>query len=465
MTDAQQAEHYLRQRADDELAAAVAGAQAPAAADEASPRACLQRATELAGVLSAVGAVPEPAAFSVLGELRSALERRGLLDAEPDEESEPPAARVPETVRAFPAGLTASCAVEGFPEPMRFRLGALVTDGQRARLTTRAAYADPKLTGPRWFHHGPDPLMALWGGRLTATDDLGGRYEDTGGSWGGNHHDGGRFHWDGWIGLDPVPPQEARWLEVTLAGRALPRIPLRRQSEPATTVAALEEAGAASRYLDARTLTLLAGAPDFRFRSLSVVTTAEVLLAAGVLPTGSPPLGRLAAAARRAGLALTGPLSAIPAAPLPADWAVLAASAGAACGASGVVFAAAVLPAVEGATCVITEVTSRPDISVFRVFAPCWPRSWLHGMPQIDDRYHWDARDDLGHRYATSAFLGVGQGGTAEFPLRLHPPVSPQATELEITLAGRTAQASVRIPLDWRADDWHSDLPDWQITR
>lgn len=461
MTDAQRAERYLRQRADEELTAAVAGAQAPAADDEASPLACLRRATELAGVLSAVGAVPEAAAFSVLGELRSALERRGLVDAEPEQ---PSPAREPETVRAVPAGMTAAIPVEGFPELMRFRLGALVTDGQLARLTARAAYADPKLTGPRWFHHGPDPLMALRGGRLTATDDLGGRYEDTGGSWVGSHYDGGRFRWDGWIGLDPLPPQKARWLEVTLAGSALSRIPLRRLSEPATAVTALDEAGAAGRYLDARTLTLLAGAPDYGFQP-GVAAMAAALLAAGVLPPDSLPLRRLAAAARRAGLALPGPLAAVSDAELPADWACVADNAGAWRGASGVVFAAATLPAVEGASCVITEVASRPEISVFRVYAPCWPHSWLHGMPQIDDRYHWAARDDVGNRYATSAWLGVVQAGTAEFPLRLHPPVSPQATELEVTLAGRTAQGSVRIPLDWHADDWHCDLPDWQINR
>jgi hypothetical protein len=58
--------------------------------------------------------------------------------------------------------------------------------------------------------------------------------------------------------------------------------------------------------------------------------------------------------------------------------------------------------------------------------------------------------------------VGAGSTAGAEFPLRLHPPVSPQASELEITLAGRTTQGSVRVPLDWQSDDWHSDAPDWR---
>ena len=126
-------------------------------------------------------------------------------------------------------------------------------------------------------------------------------------------------------------------------------------------------------------------------------------------------------------------------------------------------FAAALLPEVEGARCVITELASRPDISTLRVYAPAWPYCSYHGMPRHDDRYRWDVRDDLGRRYGTSAHTGIGQGREAEFPLRLHPPVSPLARELEITLVGRTSQASVRVPLDWQDDDWESDELGWQI--
>jgi hypothetical protein len=186
------------------------------------------------------------------------------------------------------------------------------------------------------------------------------------------------------------------------------------------------------------------------------------LLGAGVLQPGSPSLARLAAVGIRRGLPLPGPLAAIPPAPLPADWASVQDRAGQ--GASGVVFAAAVLPEIEGVRCVITELASRPDITTLRVFAPAWPLIDQHGTggPQHDDRYHWLVRDDLGNSYAVTAYVGAGSTAGAEFPLRLHPPVSPRARELEITLAGRTAHGSVRMPLDWQNDDWDSDLPEWR---
>ncbi|MGB6453971.1 MAG: hypothetical protein WBH47_05705, partial [Streptosporangiaceae bacterium] len=164
----------------------------------------------------------------------------------------------------------------------------------------------------------------------------------------------------------------------------------------------------------------------------------------------------------RRGLGLPGPLAAIPPAPLPDDWASLADRIGSGKGATGVEFAAAALPEVDGVRCVITELASRPGITTLRVFAPAWPMIEHHGTPPHDDRFHWEARDDLGRLYATTAYRGGGGIGGAEFPLRLHPPVSPQARELEISLSGRTSQASVRVPLDWQDDDWESDLPDWR---
>lgn len=470
LPDAQGAESYLRQRACQELAEASSLTQVQAAGDrEAAASACVARTAALAGVLAAVGAIPETAAVSVLAGLRAGLVRRGLLPAELPGEPEPGRERQPGTVRAFPAGTTVECEIDGFGFPFRIRLGALVTDGQSARITWRAAYTDPHLAGrPRWWDEGPDPWDAFSG--ITAVDDLAGQYDGGIGVAGGRHGTSGeaaRFRWEGWSWLDPAPPDQARWLEVTLAGGAPVRIAMDRAREHAATAAALDPADAADRYLDARSVTLLIGDPEHpgRSRSADVVAMAADLLGAGVLRPASPSLARLAAVAARQGLALPGPLAAIPPPALPADWASVQDRAGQ--GASGVVFAADVLPEVDGVRCVITELASRPDITTLRVFAPAWPlirhgAGPMYGMPQHDDRYHWHVRDDLGNSYAVTAYLGVGSINGAEFPLRLHPPVSAQARELEITLAGRTSQGSVRVPLDWQNDDWASDLPDWQ---
>ncbi|HEY2078521.1 MAG TPA: hypothetical protein VGH53_19500 [Streptosporangiaceae bacterium] len=459
---APRAENYLRLRADEELGEATSHAQVQATAEDRATTAkgCMARVAGLAGALAAVGAAPESVAVSVLGELGAALVQRGLLPAsELDTEPVAPGALFePVSVRAVPVGVTAVCAVDGFGFPVRVRFGALVADGRLARITWRAAYTDPALTGSEARFQGPEPWSALRS--LTAADDVGGEYHGMGYAYRGRFREGGQFGWDGWTRLDPAPPAEARWLDLSLVGNPPARIPLEHPREHAVTVAALDPAGAADRYLDARSLALFAGAPE---RPPGIVAMAGELLAAGVLQLGSPSLARLAAVAGRQGLAMPGPLATVLPSRLPADWAGLLDRIGTEKGASGLVFAAAVLPEVEGARCVITELASRPDISTLQVYAPAWPHSWYHGMPQNDDRYHWDVRDDLGRRYATSAYRGLGQAREAEFPLRLHPPVSPLARELEITLSGRTSQASVRVPLDWQNDDWESELPDWQV--
>lgn len=475
LPDAQGAESYLRQRAAQELAEVSSLAQDQAAADDraAAATAGIARTSALAGVLAAVGAIPESAAVSVLEDVRAALVQRGLLPAaERSDGPEPGPPRQPGTVRAFPAGSTAECEIDGFGFPLYFRLGSLVTDGQSTRITWRAAYTDAHLTGPEAPFQGPDP--SLWLRGVTAADDLGGYYQDVSYTYfGGFRRECGYFRWEGWSALGVAPPDDARWLEVTFPGRAPVRIGMDRAREPAVTAAALDPAGAADRYLDAGSLTLLAaglvpppGMP-LSARAVSIVAMAADLLAAGVLRPASPSLARLAAVARRKDLRLPGPLAALSPAPLPADWAFLADRLGSEKGASGVVFAAAVLPEVDGVRCVITELASRTDITTLRVFAPAWPltshgESLLYGMPQHDVRYQWDVRDNQGRRYATTAYRGGGSVNGAEFALRLHPPVSAQARELEITLSGRTAQGSVRVPLAWQHDDWASDMPDWQ---
>ena len=471
------AESFLWQRAIAALAEASSLPRDPAAGDdrEAAVRAGIERTVSLAGVLAAVGAIPETKAVSVLAGLRAGLVQRGLLPA--DElagEPEPGRARKPGRVRAFPAGATVEGDIDGFGFPVRFRVSALVTDGQSARITWRADYTDPELAGPQAPFPGPDPWEVLRG--VTAADDLGGSYQNAGYIYFGGagvRRECGYFSWAGWGRLDAAPPDQARWLEVTFPGRPPVRIGMDRAREPAVTAAALDPAGAADRYVDAGSVALLAaslvplpGMPTSA-APFSTVAMAADLLAAGVLQPDSPSLARLAAVARRRSLGLPGPLAAIGPAQLPDDWGGLAGRLGSENGATGVVFPAAVLPEVEGVRCVITELASRPDITTLRVFAPAWPliehgAGLLYGMPQHDVRYRWDVRDDLGRRYATTAYTGGGSIKGAEFPLRLHPPVSAQARELEITLSGRTAQGSVRAPLDWQNDEWASDLPDWQ---
>ena len=434
LLDAQRAESYLRRRVGQELAEASSLAQVQATADDraTTAKARIARTAALAGALAAVGAIPETAAVRALDGLRAALVQQGLLPASELDNGPgaPGPSRQPDTVRAFPAGVAVECEIDGFGFPLRVRFGALVTDVQSARITWRAAYTDPQLTGPGAWRQGPDPWVAFRG--VTAADDMGRRYEGgLGVSHGRFSHgdcgEGTTFRWEGWSWLDPAPPEEARWLAVTLAGKAPVRIEMDRAREPAVTAVALDPAGAADRYLDARSVTLLTGDPEHpgRSRSADVVAMAADLLGAGVLQPASPSLARLAAVARRRGLRLPGPLAAIPPAPLPADWASVQDRSGQ--GASGVVFAAAVLPEIEGVRCVITELASRPDITTLRVFAPAWPLIDHHGTggPQHDDRYHWLVRDDLGNSYALTAYLRRRQHRRGRVPAAAAPPGQP----------------------------------------
>ncbi|HUB41602.1 MAG TPA: hypothetical protein VMA72_22380 [Streptosporangiaceae bacterium] len=239
LLDAQRAEGYLRQRAGEELAEASSLAQVQVTADDraTTAKACLARTGALAGALAAVGAIPETAAVGVLDDLGKALVQRGLLPAaelpagpapDPPRRPDTPSCQ-PDTVRAFPAGVTVECEIDGFGFPLRVRLGALVTDGQSARITWRADYTDPQLTGPEAWRQGPDPWVALRG--VTAADDLGGSYQGAGWTYFGGagvRRECGYFCWAGWSRLDAAPPEEARWLEVTLAGRAPVRIEMDR---------------------------------------------------------------------------------------------------------------------------------------------------------------------------------------------------------------------------------------------
>ncbi|MGB6456420.1 MAG: hypothetical protein WBH47_18265, partial [Streptosporangiaceae bacterium] len=304
---AQRAESYLRQRADEELAEASSLAQVQPTADDraTTAKACVARTAALAGALAAGGAIPDTTAVSVLDGLGAALVQRGLLPAaalpaEPATEllAEPPdtPSRQPDTVRAFPAGVTVECEIDGFGFPIRLRLGALVTDGHSTYVTWRADYTDPQLTGPQAPFKAPDPWVALNG--VTAADDLGGSYQDMGSTYFGRFRGNGHFRWEGWSQLGAAPPDEARLLEVTLAGNPHTRIALDRAREPAVTAAELDPADAADRLVDAGSLTLLADnlvqRPGMQ-PSLGTVAMAADLLAAGVLRPASPSLARLAA--------------------------------------------------------------------------------------------------------------------------------------------------------------------------
>jgi hypothetical protein len=253
----------------------------------------------------------------------------------------------------------------------------------------------------------------------------------------------------------PAPPAGVRWLDMTLPGAPVVRIPmdmpapdLRVAVRPVTTTAA-------DRFIDAQTTGMLLacgarGAPDFLAdESCDVLGRARDLLAAGVLTTSSESLRRLAAVASHLGTLLSGPFAGIEPGDMPADWLSLLAGAGRTDGPAGVIPVAAVLPEVDGAQCVIAELVSDNDSATMQVHARGWPEPRFGAGVRIE-QFWWSARDDLGGWYVVGNGGGSYSNDEADLELQFSSAIDPKARALDLTLTGTTTQVVVTVPLNWQ---------------
>ena len=417
-------------------------------------QACAERVSELAAILAAVGAITEQTEADVVADLAFALAARGRIEPEAvlgagrfpghwrrghasahSAPSGPP--------RAHPVGAFATGEVEGVP--IRFYLGVLVFDRGEVTLTMQARFPAESIKRDRRDVHTLFEALS----EARAVDDRGGTYQAhfSGG--------GGDGKWDGRLHLMPAPPVGVRWLDMTLPGAPVVRVPtdtppadLRVTTQPVTTTAA-------NRLVDAQTAHLMLASTSEAQALLTDEDTygsfgiAADLLGAGVLTTNSESLRRLAGAAARFGVPLPVPLAAIEPASLPASWLSLRARVDREEGPTGIIAVAAVLPQVDGTQCVIGELVSDADSATMQVHARGWPESRHHGGLRVD-RFDWTARDDLGGWY----LLGYGgwssSDGDADLDLQFTPALDPRARALDITLTGPTTQVTVTVPLDWQ---------------
>jgi len=405
----------------------------------------------LASVLAGVGAISEKTALGVVGGFEAALAARSRIDPEAmlrfpghwmQRSARPrPASSGPP--RAHPVGLFASGEVDGVP--VRFYLGVLVMDQGNVTLTMQARF--PAESIERDHRHAHPMFEAL--GEVSAVDDRGGTYRAhfSGG--------GGDGKWDGRLHITPAPPSGVRWLDMTLPGAPVVRIPMDTSPADLPVTTEVVTTTAADRLLDAQTAqvmlasagdaeTLLADADTF-----SSFGVAADLLAAGVLAAGSESLRRVAGAAAHFGVPLPGPLAAIEPASLPADWLSLPARAERHDGPTGIIALAAVLPEVDGAQCVIGELASEADSATMQVHARGWPEPrYQRGL--CLDRYDWTARDDLGGWYILGHAGWGYSDGEADLELQFTPALDPAARSLNIILTGPTTRLTVSVPLDWQ---------------
>ena len=324
--------------------------------------------------------------------------------------------------------------------------GMVITAAMRVRWPSDGSCADLELTGA-----GPHLLPY---DQLLAADDLGNGYRVimTG--------EGGALTWQGAIGLHGARPPRGRWLDLVADGtQRLARVELNLTDiEPARATERAPAVPPGERLLTWTAERILAsawddGGPSVDPRLDELIT---VLTGAGALPSDSPVPGRLAALCERLGVA-GHPISAPPAADLPARWAqVLPAEAGpqGAPPGPGPEWFAPVGPAVADladARFAVAGLTTAAGQSFLHVVAAGRAPQLRHGQ---DTGLSWWVRDSGGHWHLAvvsdphalqpGAVMGFE---AAAFRLRLTPPLRARPDRIEVVVTGRTARARVVVPV------------------
>jgi hypothetical protein len=334
--------------------------------------------------------------------------------------------------------------------PAETRLFALVAGPDRAIVTIAGRTAvDPE---DQSHHLDPWPIFGA-DGPPAVTDDRGARYELDEDSC-SSSSDG---EWEGTLNLSPVLPAGVRWLEITPGSGSAPvRVDLTGMDPLASTaVAAIHPAerlfhNAALNLLDVA----MASDPRHPIRhGLSdVIDVVSALEAVGALDPARGAVGRLVALARRLGMTIPPELSAVATAgeDLPAAWADILEHRGCQDGLRADAAVAAMLPEIDGARFALAGLRSHADTAELRVV------SWGSQITPRFVRYtaanpwSWQARDDRGRWHLVTEGSGSFNDRYADMQLTLMPPLHPDATSLDVTLTGPSAQVTVTVPLEWQ---------------
>ena len=427
----------------------------------------------VARVLAAVGALDDEVADQILEDFELALAAR----------------RAPAPGQAGPASWTQSPSVR--PPPARpgarsgrvARLGQVIpvrdahmagevyllsyartASGPQFSLLTRTS----RVPGPAPAHPWPEiPLLE----QFTATDDRGTRYRMRVRDLGGGAN--------GWtLMLDPDPPHEPRWLDLTtIPGEPAVRIDLTRPPDSATVTTGGATASAGEHLLHAVAARLLAAGPipagtgsgpaasESGPLSAAADELGDVIAAlqtAGALSRLSPVPGQLAALCARLNAhdhGITEPL----AGDLPEPWLSMlahyqrrktrATPAGDGCAA-----AAAVLADLDGITLAILGLHNCQGRTVMHMHAS-GPMCQLSGHPDDpwsdhpDELYRWPVMwiRDSGGRWHTTRIRGrSGMNDQVGLRLEVIPPLSRATAWIEVLAAGHSAQARATLPLRWQ---------------
>jgi hypothetical protein len=416
------------------------------------------RVRRVAQVLTAVSALDDEVADQILGEFELALavRRAGFRGPGPGSWARPPAVRLRAAVpgSAGPEARSGRVVRLGRLIPIRgadvsgdvYLLSyAQTASGPQFSLLARTRSQPGSAPARRWLEI---PLLE----QFTATDDQGTRYRMSVRDLGGGP--------DGWtLMLDPRPPHDPRWLDLTTTpGEPAARIDLTLPSDAATVTASQATAGPGEHLLHAVAARLLAeaaspqpGSPPADAHGLGDIIAA--LQAAGALSALNPLPGELAALCARLDLAGHG-ITEPPARDLPEPWLSMLAhyqrrKTRAAPARDGCAAVAAVLAELDGITLAILGLHNCAGSTVLHIHAS-GPMCDVSYAP--DELYYWPViwiRDSGGRWHTTRTRGRSGMNGEVALRLEVIPPLTRATAWIEVYAAGRSAQARATLPLRW----------------
>jgi hypothetical protein len=343
--------------------------------------------------------------------------------------------------------------------------------GARFTAVWRMRDSYPALPG----HHGMPPIE-----RFSATDDRGGHYRLYITAHGGPA-------WTGNVGLQPNPPDDIRWIDISAPGGGETRVglgpvdppdPLNpldplHPAAPGSAAAEVRETKVSpgEHLLNLLAVRLLTIAPEFphdlrlqlaavspgplSYAAIGLGDVIAALEAADALPPLSPVPGRLAALC--ASLRVSGHgISAPPARDLPEPWLSMLAhyhrrKPDTAPARDGYATIAAGLPELDGIRVVLLGVDNSDGNTVLNVLvsglAPDNPR----GFSGSDTHFPlsiW-VRDSGGRWHATRTSGWHWADGEYAISLHMVPPLAWSTHWIDVLAAGLSAEVRVRLPLDW----------------
>jgi hypothetical protein len=309
-------------------------------------------------------------------------------------------------------------------------------------------------------------IRGLWDGDFShfdvngpvATDDKGNSY-----AFGFTVGSRGNLEWPGELTLEPEPPPDIRWLDLTIGG-TVRRVPLEATSPPPEVTLTPHAHSPGEHYLHGIAAQIFAGLPVFThslrrhsplFRPVLANHLTDglgdiiaALQSAGALSPLSPVPAQLATLCESLEITDHG-ITAPPTRDLPDPWLSLLTyyhrrKPVTAIPGAGYAGAAVMLPELDGTTLSILGVHNGEDGTIVHVHASALTSDEDLVLPLL-----W-IRDEGGRWHTTrKSFVSELPGGEITARMEIFPAL-PRGAWIDILAAGQSAEVRTEIPLTWR---------------